>query len=208
MTMTLYQRPGWGSVLIEAQLAWYGLPFRMVEVGDLFADDQARRDLERVNPLAQIPTLVLEDGTVMTESAATTLWLAEQTGRSDLVPAPSEAERALFLKWLIFVVANIYPTYTYFDRKADFLSDPAAQAEFAESVTRHAQRLYRLLDGAAIGPWFLGERFSALDIFVCTLTHWNPERPWFDQATPSLVAITEATKAHPTLASVWRRNFP
>jgi GST-like protein len=34
----------------------------------------------------QLPTLVLPDGQIMTESAAITLYLAEATGRSDLVP--------------------------------------------------------------------------------------------------------------------------
>jgi GST-like protein len=32
----LYARPGWGSALVEAQLAWYGLPFAIDEVEDLF----------------------------------------------------------------------------------------------------------------------------------------------------------------------------
>jgi hypothetical protein len=29
---TLYARPGWGSVLTEAQLAWYALPYRLEDV--------------------------------------------------------------------------------------------------------------------------------------------------------------------------------
>ncbi len=44
-TYTLYGRPGWGSVLIEAQLAALALPFEWREVADLFRSDQARRDL-------------------------------------------------------------------------------------------------------------------------------------------------------------------
>ena len=34
--MTLYGERGWGSVLVEAQLDWYGLEFEFREVGDLF----------------------------------------------------------------------------------------------------------------------------------------------------------------------------
>src|SRR5215472_7008825 len=63
---TLYARAGWGSVLTEAQLAWYGLPYRLEEVGDLFKDKQAGDKLRTINPLAQLPTLVLPDGQVMT----------------------------------------------------------------------------------------------------------------------------------------------
>ena len=58
----LFGRPGWGSTLVEAQLAWYGLPYEIEEVDDLFASAEAREKLRVVNPLAQIPTLILPDG--------------------------------------------------------------------------------------------------------------------------------------------------
>ncbi|MCR6700769.1 MAG: glutathione S-transferase N-terminal domain-containing protein [Dokdonella sp.] len=124
--MTLHGRPGWGSALIEAQLLRYGLPFRFEEVGDLFASAEARAALAAVNPLAQVPTLVLDDGRVMSESAAITLYLADLTGRDDLVPGPQSPERAAFLRWLVFLVANLYPTFTYADDPQRFVADAAA----------------------------------------------------------------------------------
>ena len=79
---------GWGSVLAEAQLEWYGLPFDFVDVGDLFEDPTARRELAKINPLGQVPALILPDGEVMTETAAITLHLADAAGSHELVPAP------------------------------------------------------------------------------------------------------------------------
>ena len=111
----LFGRKGWGSAIVESQLAWYGLPYRLEEVGDLFASEEARRELARVNPVVQLPTLELPDGTVMTESAAITLHLADVTGSHDLVPPPGDPARPRFLRWLVFLVANIYPTFTYAD---------------------------------------------------------------------------------------------
>jgi glutathione S-transferase len=107
----LFGRKGWGSVLVEAQLAWYGLPYQIEEVDDLFTSQAARERLAKVNPVAQLPTLVLPDGTVMTESAAITLYLADIT-ESVLVPLKGHATRARFLRWLVFLVTNIYPTFT------------------------------------------------------------------------------------------------
>jgi GST-like protein len=206
--LTLYGRPGWGSILTEAQLVWYGLPFTFHEVGDLFAEERARQELAKINPLAQIPTLVLPDGAVMTESAAITLWLADQTGSDELVPGPQAAERARFLRWLIFVTSNIYPTYTYGDDPSRFVAEEEAQGAFAEQVNDYAKKLYRLLNGEASGPWFLGQRFSALDLYVAVLSRWRPRRPWFEDNTPKLVAIAKATEALPRLTEVWARNFP
>ena len=111
----LHGRAGWGSVLAEAQLEWYGLPFDFVDVGDLFEDPTARRELAKINPLGQVPALILPDGEVMTETAAITLHLADAAGSHELVPAPHDANRPRFLRWLIFIVTNIYPTFTYGD---------------------------------------------------------------------------------------------
>lgn len=206
--LTLYGRPGWGSVLAEAQLVWYGMPFELRTVGDLFKEAEARRQVEAVNPLGQIPTLVLSDGGVMTESAAITLWLAERARSTELVPGPDEAERARFLRWLVFITSNIYPTYTYADDPARFVPDEGARQGFAEAVGAYREKLYAIIEGEAAGPWFLGERFSALDIYVCTLTHWEPRRPWFAAHTPGLIAIADAARAVDRLAGVWQRNFP
>lgn len=206
--LILYGQPGWGSAIVEAQLVWYGLEFTFVPTGDLFASAEARAVLAPLNPLAQIPTLVLEDGTVMTESAAITLYLADATGRTDFVPAPGTAERPAFLRWLIFIVANIYPTYTYADDPARFVPDAAARDGFKAAVDDHAERLYRQLDTAAAAPWFLGTAFSALDIYLAVLTHWRPGRGWFIAHAPNLIGIARRVECLPALRQVWARNFP
>jgi GST-like protein len=204
---TLYGRPGWGSVIAEAQLVWYGLPFRMIEVGDLFASAEAREELQKVNPLAQLPTLLLPDGRLMTESAAITLHLADVAGSTELVPPPDAPERPVFLRWLIFLVANIYPTFTYADEPTRFVPEACAQA-FRANVDAYSQRLWGMVAAEARQPWFLGERFSAMDIFIAAMTRWRPRRGWFAKAHPQLHALALRAEAKPRLVEVLRRNFP
>src|SRR5215472_7278206 len=191
----LYARPGWGSALTEAQLAWYGLDYQVEDVDDLFASAAAREKLSSINPLAQLPTLILPDGRVMTESAAITLHLADVTGSIDLVPAPAEARRPEFLRWLIFLVANVYPTFTYMDDPARFVSVEAAQQPFADSVGAYRERLWTQVEANTGSPWFLGERFSALDIYLAVMTRWTPRRVWFAEHRPQLHAIALRTDA-------------
>ena len=205
---TLWGRAGWGSAIVEAQLAWYGLPFTFEPVGDLFKEPDARLRLEQVNPLAQVPTLVMPDGTVMSESAAITLLLAEIAGKDSLVPAPGAAERGKFLRWLVFIVANIYPTFTYADDPARFVSVNAARDPFRAATDAYAQRLWKQLDGAAGSPWFLGARFSALDVYIDVMTRWRPKRSWFETETPRLFEIARRADRKPELAAVWKRNWP
>jgi GST-like protein len=208
VTTKVWGRAGWGSAIVEAQLAWYGLPFTVEPVGDMLRDPEARKKIEDINPLAQLPTVVMADGTVMSESAAITLLLADMTGKDTLVPGPKAVERASFLRWLVFIVANIYPTFTYADVPARFVEVEAAQAPFVKTLDAYRQKLWRQLDAAAAGPWFLGERFSALDLFIAVMTRWGPKRPWFETETPKLYAIARRADALPELAEVWRRNWP
>lgn len=206
--LTLYGNPGWGSVIIEAQLAWYNLDFNYIETGDLFQNTEAREKLSKINPLAQIPTLVLENQKVMTESAAITLYLADLTQSNDLVPGLESGLRSTFFNWLLFITSNIYPTYTYADVPSRFVDNTEAQRQFKEAVNQYAKRLYKILDqGASQSSWFLGEQFSALDIYICTMTHWRPGKDWFKENTPRLMEISDKTKELPKLTDVWHKNF-
>lgn len=205
---TLHGRYGWGSVLTEAQLEWYGLPFDFVDTGDLFENAAARKRLARINPLAQVPALILPNGEVMTETAAITLHLADATGSHDLVPAPGDATRARFLRWLVFVVANIYPTFTYADVPERFVPGAKAAKGFRANVDDYQKQLWRMVAPEAQAPWFLGGRFSALDIYLCAMTRWRPNRPWFEKNAPKLVAVADRCAELPKLEPVWRRNYP
>lgn len=204
----LYARAGWGSCIVEAQLAFYGLPYQVEDVDDLFQSAAARERLAVVNPLSQIPTLVLPDQSILTESAAITLHLSETAGSTALAPAPRSAERALFLRWLIFIVTNVYPTFTYADDPARFVAAPEAQKAFRASVDAYAQRLWRIVEQQAGAPWFLGQQFSALDVYLAVMTEWRPKRPWFAENCPRLHAIALRTDELPAYAPVRARNFP
>jgi len=190
--MKLLGEHGWGSVLVESQLVLYGLEHDYERVGDLFESEKARRRVADFNPLSQVPTLVLPDGSVMSESAAITLYLADLTGSDRLVPPPGDPSRAKFLRWLIFLVTNVYPTVKH----------EAARQGFRDEVGAYAKRLYSIVDAAAGSPWFLGERFSAIDIYICAMTRWRPGRAWFAEN-----AIARAADDLPELAAVWQRNF-
>jgi GST-like protein len=203
--MKLYAIPGWGSAIVEAQLAFYGLPHAIEDIGDVFQSEGARARIRGANPLTQVPTLVLEDGRVMTESAAITLWLADVAGSDALVPGPADPARAQFLRWLVFLVANIYPCFTFADVPERFVEVEAARAPFRRAVDSHLKRLWELAEEAAGAPWFLGDRLSAIDVYFGVMTRWRP-RGWFPDHAPRVWASAEAARAHPRMAAAFTRN--
>jgi GST-like protein len=197
---------GCGSAIVEAGLALSGLPHEIEEI-DYAAAGSGQDRLRALNPLGQVPTLLLPDGSVMTESAAMLLHIADEAPNAGLVPAPGDESRPAFLRWLVFIVAAIYPTYTYGDEPAKWVGEAAAPT-LRERTDRHREDLWRYVEGQiAPDPWFLGSAFSALDLYVGVMTRWRPRGGWFDANTPKLTAIARRVADLPSLTGVWRRNF-
>ena len=61
----------------------------------------------------------------------------------------------------------------YADDPARFVTGETAQVAFRESVDRYAARLWGIIEEETVGAWFLGERFSALDIYIAAMTRWR-----------------------------------
>jgi GST-like protein len=203
----LYAVPGWGSVLTEAMFTWCGAPFRLEDVSGFDREGPSRDKLKTINPLAQVPTLVLPNGMTMTESAAIALYLAELYPEAELAPPLDSPQRAPYLRYLIWLVANVYPTFTYGDYPARWVT--ASPESLTASTNAYRENLWRSLESElGSGLWALGDRFSALDIYIAVMTRWRPRRTWFDEHCPKLAGIARRADNEPRLRAVWERNFP
>ncbi|NJC33919.1 GST-like protein [Sphingomonas jejuensis] len=204
---TLYGVPGWGSTIAAGALAWVGEPVEFVDVKGFDHPGPARERLDKVNPLARVPTLVAPDGTIFTESAAIILSLGDRHPASGLVPAADDPRRAAFLNRLMWLVSVVYPTFTYRDYPERWA--PLAAGQLRDRVDAFRQSLWRGFDAdLAAGDWVLpGDAPTALDLYVGVMTHWRPGRDWFARETPALLAIAERTQALPALAPIFAKNF-
>jgi GST-like protein len=179
------------------------IPYEREEVN--YETTEGHDKLAEVNPLAQVPTVVLPDGTVMTESAALVLYIDGLVPELGLVPQVRDPQRRELLRWLMFLVAAVYPTFTYGDDPKKWVGD--AGGSLRESTDEHRKSLWRLVEGAVRGPWFLGDTPSALDLYVSVMTRWRPGREWFADACPRLYKIATAVDEDARLKTVWATNF-
>ena len=106
----LHGGQGTGSVAVEAALTLLDLPYEVIEAPTLASPERDQR-AAAVNPLRQVPALVLPDGEILTESAAILIWLADRHPPGRLSPSPLSPARAAFLRWMAFVSAQIYALY-------------------------------------------------------------------------------------------------
>src|SRR5438874_7926203 len=110
---TLYGKKGSGSASIQVALGIIDAPFRIVETASWDTND-AFVELLKINPLGQIPTLVLEDGSVLSESAAILIHLGSVHPESGLLPDAS-SPRAQAIRGLVFIAANCYAAISIID---------------------------------------------------------------------------------------------
>lgn len=205
----LYGSTGSGSAAIEAALHRLRLPVRIV-TASTWQPESAQADLRRVNPLGQIPTLVLPDGTVLTESAAILIHLGLTHPDSGLLPKDPLA-RATAIRGLVYLAANCYACIGIVDYPERFTT--ARSAASREAVRRGSRaRLHRLwcdfADQFPARPWLSGRRPGALDILAAVVSRWSGTRAHLREQRPAFHALLLRIDAHREWAPVFRRHWP
>ena len=197
---------GCGNAIVEAAFAVAGIPIDYEEV-DYSSGSPTRSRLVSVNPLAQVPALVLPDKRVMTESLAILHYIDDRAPGAKLIPAKGDPAREAFYRWAVFIVAALYPTFAYGDEPKKSVPDEDGAKALKESTNRHRENLWKQLDTVAGAPWFLGSSFSALDLYCAAMVYWRPGRKWFDANAPKIMAIAKKAAELPAVAQVIAKNF-
>jgi GST-like protein len=206
---TLYGTKGSGSAAVEAALALAGLEARLVDAAS-WQESPGLEALKKVNPLAQIPTLVLDDGGILTESAAILIHLGLVHPHSGLL-ATDASIRAQQIRGLVFIGANCYAGIGILDYPERWVADPDDALRKAMQ-TRGRARLHELwqifADQFPAQPWLSGERLGALDILAATVSKWAGARQALAESRPEFARLLARVDADPRIAAVWARHWP
>ncbi|SDB16719.1 glutathione S-transferase family protein [Belnapia rosea] len=207
MTYILYGDKGSGSAPVEMALAEIGAPVELRSV-PLEGDHQLAEDYRRINPMGRVPTLILPDGTVVTESLAILLTLVDRHPEAGLLPAPGETGRAVALRWMALIAGEFYPCVTRGDYPERFSADPSHAPAIRARAFEMGREIWRLVEAqAAPAPFLLGRRFSVADIYLAFVSRWMGGRQWIPANCPKVEALAQAIAARPAIAPVWARHI-
>jgi GST-like protein len=207
--LTLYGTKGSGSAAIEAALVIAGAAYREVDAAS-WKPGPGFDDLKRVNPLGQIPTLVLDDGAILTESAAILIHLGDAYPQSGLLPADANG-RAQAIRGLITIAANCYAAIgiiDYPERWCDDADEASRQRIIAGSRARLHVLWEKFADTFPATPWLDGERIGALDLYAAVVSKWSGTRAHLAAARPEFSALLARVEAEPRVARVFARHWP
>ena len=156
---------------IRVILEEIGEPYELLQ--STIAMDQPRPPEHlALNPNGWIPVLIWGEK-AMYECAAITVFLCDCHPEAELAPAVDDEERSLYLQTLVYFsnsVQNAFQLNYYPDRFADA---PTDEQSAQRRGNRRLRETWKVIDDQ-IGDneWVLGERFSAVDIYLFMLTTW------------------------------------
>jgi GST-like protein len=208
-TYTLFGFKGAGSAAVEMALEAAALPYRIVNAAS-WEPSSALDELRAANPLLQIPTLVLPDGGVLTESAAILLHLgldAAPSGR--LLPADA-AGRAQAIRGLVYIAANCYSAIGIIDypQRWTGIADEAGQEAVKQGARKQLHRHWEIFaDTFPANPFFSGEQPGALDFLAVVVSKWAGTRAHLAQHRPAMADALRRIETHEVVAPVFRRHW-
>jgi GST-like protein len=205
---TLYGSRGSGSAAVEVALMRCNVPFRIVRAST-WEPDSAIARLEKVNPLRQVPTLVLPDGTVLSESAAILIHLGLAYPKSRLLPGDASA-RAKAIRGLVFIAANCYAPLGINDHPDRWTTatSKAAREEVRQGARRRMHRNWEIFaDTFDTRPFLGGKSPGALDILAAVVSKWAGTRAHLEQARPRFFETIRRIEAHESVEPVFRAHW-
>jgi len=202
--LTLYGAKGSGAAAAEAALRIADVPFRWVEAAS-WEPGRGLEELKRVNSLAQIPTLLLEDGAVMTESAAILIWLGLHYPKSGLLPSdPAQAIRGL-----VYIAANCYSAIGIIDYPARYCApcDDAMSERIRAGAKSRLHEYWRIF-ADEFGTHMNPAQPGALDLLAAVVSRWSGTRAHLKESRPAFHAMLEKVEADPRIAAIFQRHWP
>ena len=208
---TLYGKTGSGSAAIEAALTLTRQPFRIVETATWEQND-AYAELLAVNPLGQIPTLVLDDGTALSESAAILIHLGTVHDDSKLLPRDLSA-RAQAVRGLVYIAANCYAAISIIDYPERWCAEADADEAVKERIRAGTRaRLHRhwelFADVFSATPCLGGSDLSALDLLAAVVSKWSGARQHLARHRPAFHETLQRIESVPDVAPIFARHWP
>jgi glutathione S-transferase len=171
MTMKFYMTPGSCSTGVHILLEEAGLVFEAYIV-NLMSGDQHQPEYLALNPKGTIPTLVLEDGTALTDFASIALWIAKTYPRRKLLPE-NLVDELKVLEVLNYAVNTIHGQgFTRIFTTDKYSSDPAEQEKIKAQGHEIVANSFALVNDWLSHKTFIAEKFSIADAALFYVEFW------------------------------------
>jgi glutathione S-transferase len=196
--MKLYFSPGACSLSPNIVAHEAGIPLELVKVDVGTKTIVSDGDFWAVNPKGYVPALQLDDGQVLTEGPAIVQYLGDLKPESGIVPKAGTLERYRLQEMLGYINSEIHKSYSP-------LFNPETPAAAADERKAYLKKRYKLVEAALAGkPYLLGDKFTAADAYLFTVTNWASYVKLDLSDFPNLAAFQKRVSARPAVQEAMR----
>ena len=205
---TLFGTRGSGSAAAEMGLRACAVPWRFVRAAR-WEKDSAFDELLQLNPLGQVPTLLLPRKQVLTQSAAILMHLGLEHPASRLLPATA-AKRAQVLHGLVFIAANCYAAISVADYPERWCegAGEALRKRVRAAARGQLHAAWDLFaDQFGARPFLTGTVPGALDMLAVVVSRWSGARAHLATSRPQFLQLLHRIEGHPRVHGVMVEHF-
>lgn len=181
--MKFYWGPHTCAIGIHILLEEIGCPYESMKM-DVAAGEAEQDSFKAINPKGKVPTLVRDDGTVMTEYGAIATWLARTNPDLGLISADPEGERRgiEIMDYAIGTLhlqgfGRLFKTANYEPQDALHQTLKLGQSSVKEQGRAIIDNALTIIDRQmARRPYVSGDAFTIGDTALFYATRWAPQQ--------------------------------
>ena len=199
--LTLYYFPQLVSMATHIVLEEIGVPYE-ARLVDVMKGENRQPAYLAINPVGQLPALVLDDGTILTETLAILDYLAASAPDRHLAPT-DPIERARWLATMSRIASAMHTAFTRAVRPDLVVDDAAAHdAVKAGARTRFSANLGEMERLATGGEWLLGDQYTTADAHALVLYNWGIRGGFPMAEFPNFTAWKDRMLTRPAVRTV------
>ena len=173
--MKLMYSPGACSVGIHVLLEEIGKPYE-AQLVNLREGAHFKPEFTSVNPKSKVPTLVRDDGSVLTEYPAIAYWLARTNPDKKLLPDDVEAQTRA-IEALDYCVSTVHMQgFSRLFRASNYTPNPADEDKVKERGKELVEKGFAVMDKTLAGKDYLAGSFSIADSALFYTEFWGAKR--------------------------------
>lgn len=198
--MKLYYAPGACSLSPHIVAREIGVDVQLEKVDTKSHTYGSGGDFYKVNPKGYVPALEIKAGDILTEGPAIVQYLGDQKPESGVVPAPGSPDRYRLQEMLGYINSEIHKSYSP-------LFNPDTKPEAAEERKAYLKKRYAYLEGIlASREYLVGNKFTAADAYLFTVTNWAHFVKLDLSGFPNLQAFQKRVAARPAVQQAMKEE--
>jgi glutathione S-transferase len=173
--LTLYHFAGASSFATNIVLNWTGQSAKVIKAANT-AQGLSEIYAADINPAAAVPSLVLADGSILTQNLAILNYIVKNAGRQDLAGGDNLWDQSQVLKWSSFLSSDVHSSFwvVFFTNRYTTSDDPSIISQSKEAGLKLVEGKFAIMEKHMKDrKWFVTDHKTFVDAHAYVFIRWT-----------------------------------